>query len=313
MDITRLSTVYLRHIPTRLLKGGSYLYAQTYYEASDYGIAALDPDTLEVIASFSYSSDRITDFSVYSDSRIAVRSDKNLAVLSFDGVSFSEVCSVGIRSTITTGVACNNDFAFVSCGSKIISLDITLGEIAQEFNVPGFNFVRAISCTDSYLFARKCSINLSTFKLTAYEINNDYKTNPHNNIYRLDEIDSTIFDLDLGRLTIDSSLNIIEPGLYSNRLVTFSGGAFTIDGELTPFYPALEFVKHGDYYFVSPEKNLIILSRSGLVFTEEYNSPVLTQRSSYKCPGFDTQEFFSSRDVLGDGTGRNVSLNEITL
>jgi hypothetical protein len=311
MDITVLSTVYTQRIPTRILKGGSYLYAQSYFEASDYGIIALDPDTLEVLTSFSYSSDRITDFSVYSDSRIAVRSDKKLAILSFDGTSFSEICSVGIRSAITTGVTCNNDFAFVSCGSKIISLDITLGEIAQEFNVPGFNYVRAISCTDDYLFARKCSINISTYKLAAYEINGDYKTNPHGNIYRLDEIDSTIFDMDMGRLTVDSSLNIIETGLYTNRLVTFNGSIFTVVGDLTPFYPALEFVKHGNYYFTSPDTDLIILSRSGLIFTEEYNAPVLTPRPSYKCPGFDTYEFFSSRDVLGDGTGRNVSLNEI--
>lgn len=311
MDVTNLLTEYPRYIPTRILKGNFYLYSQTYFEAGDFGIQAFDPENLTTIASFNYQSDRISDFFVYSDSRIAVRSDKMLAVLSFNGSSFSEICRIGIRSDINTGVACNNDFAFVSCGSKIITMDISTGKIAQEHNVQDYYYVRAISCTDDYLFARKTSINLKSFKLAAYEINADYITNPHKNIYELDEIDSPIYDMDLGKLTVDASLNIIEPCLESNRLITFDGSAFTVVGDITPFYPALEFVKHGNYYFLSPDTDLKIFTLSGLTLTEEYNSPVLTRRSSYRCPGFLPNEFFSTRDILGDGTARNVSLNEI--
>ena len=323
MDVTTALTEYTRYIPTRVLKGNSYIYAQSYFEAGEYGLMAIDPTTLAVLDTFKYNSDRISDFSVYSDSRIAIRSDKMLAVLSFElspdpdydmevRLHFRVLCRIGIRSSINIGVACNNDFAFASCGSKIISLDIATGKIAQELNIPSFYNVRSISCTNDYLFARKTSINLQSYKLSAYEINTDYLTNPHKNLYQLDEIDSSMFDMDLGRLSVDDSLNIIEPCLESNRLVTFSGSAFAVVGDLIPFYPALEFVKHGGYYFMSPDMDLRILTRSGLTFTEEYNSTNVTQRSSYRCPGFSPTEFFSTRDILGDGSGRNISKNTIT-
>lgn len=312
MDVSTSLTTYTRHIPTRVLKGDSYLYAHSYFEAGDYGLMAIDPTTLEILDTYSLRSGRISDFHVYSDSRIVARSTNKLVVLSFDGSSFTEVCSKSVVSTINVGVTCNNNFAFISCGSKIISIDISANKIAQEWNVPNSFYVRDMTCTDDYLFARKTNINFTSYKLTAYEINNDYATNPHKNIYKLDEIDSEDFDMDLGRLTVDSSLNIIETGLETNRLLTFNGSTFTLVGELTPFYPALEFVKHGNYYFISPGNDLIIFTLSGLTLSEEYNSPLLTRRPSYICPGFSTYEFFSSRDILGDGTGRNISKRLIT-
>jgi len=312
MNVTTIATVSPQHIPTRILKGRSYLYAHTYFEAGDYGIMALDPDTLAVLDTFKYRSDRISDFSVYSDSRIAIRSDSKLAVLSFDGITFSAVRSVGIKSTINNGVTCNNNFAFASTGSKVVSLEISTGKTAQMLNIPNFYYSRGLACTDDYLFVRECNINLDSFRLAAYEINNDYITNPHKNLYLLDTISSPIFDQDLGRLTIDpSSLEIIETGLYTNRLITFDGSTLTVVGDLTPFYPALEFIKHSSYYLISPDKSLKILSRSGLIFTEEFAGSVLSRYASYRCTGFNVDEFFSSRDILGDGIGINISKNQI--
>jgi hypothetical protein len=312
MNVTTITTANTRYIPTRILKGDSYLYAHTYFEAGDYGIMALDPDTLSVLDTFKYQSDRISDFSVYSDSRIAIRSDNKLAVLSFNGTSFSVLCSVGIKSPINNGVTCNSNFAFASTGSKIVSLDISTGKTAQMLNTPDFYYSRGLACTDDYLFVRECRINLDSFRLAAYEINSDYITNPHRNLYLLDSISSPIFDQDLGRLTVDpSSLEIIETGLYTNRLITFSGSAFTVVGEITPFYPALEFVKHGSYYFISPDKTLRVFSRSGLVLTVLFTGTLISKYASYRCPGFSSDEFFSSRDILGDGIGINVSKNQI--
>jgi hypothetical protein len=313
MNVSTITTVSPRYIPTRILKGGSYLYAQSYFEAGDYGLMALDPDTLAVLGTFKYSSDRISDFSVYSDSRIAIRSDNKLAVLSFDGTTFSVVRSIGIKSTINNGVACNNNFAFASTGSNIVSLDISTGKTAQTLNIPNSYYSRGLACTDNYLFVRECNTSLNSFKLAAYEINTDYITNPHKNLYLLDTISSSIFDQDLGRLTVDpSSLEIIETGLYANRLITFNGSTLTVVGEITPFYPALEFVKHGSYYFISPDKTLRVLSRSGLVFTALYTGSLVSSYAVYKCPGFSTNEFFSSRDILGDGVGISISKNQIT-
>jgi hypothetical protein len=312
MNVTTITTVNPRYIPTRILKGDSYLYARTYYEAGDFGIMALDPDTLEVLGTFSYRSDRISDFNVFSDSRIAVRSDSKLAVLSFDGTSFNTVCSIKIKSTINNGVTCNNNFAFVSCGSRIISLDISTGKQAKSLNIPDFYYARSISCTDGLLFVRECNLNLNSFRLAAYEINADYITNPHGNLFLLDAIYSPFFDQDLGRLTIDpSSLEIIETGIEVNRLITFSGGEFTVVGDITPFYPALEFVKHGSYYFISPDKTLRVFSRSGLVLTVLFTGSLVSRYAAYKCPGFSADEFFSSRDILGDGVGISVSKNQI--
>jgi hypothetical protein len=312
MNVTTIATVSPQHIPTRILKGDYYIYAHTYFEAGDYGIMALDPDTLAVLDTFKYRSDRISDLSVYSDSRIAIRSDSKLAVLSFDGTTFSVVRSVGIKSTINNGVTCNNNFAFASTGSKVVSLEISTGKTAQMLNIPNFYYSRGLACTDDYLFVRECNINLDSFRLAAYEINNDYITNPHKNLYLLDTISSPIFDQDLGRLTVNpSSLEIIETGLYTNRLITFDGSTLTVVGDLTPFYPALEFIKHGSYYLISPDKSLKILSRSGLIFTEEFAGSVLSRYASYRCPGFNVDEFFSSRDILGDGIGINISKNQI--
>jgi hypothetical protein len=311
MDTETILTEYTRYIPTRILKGGSYLYAQTYFEAGSYGIMALDKDTLAVLNTFTFEADRISDFCVYSDNRIAVRSDNRLAVLSFDGNSFDVVASVGIRSTINMGVACNSTFAYASCGSKIICMSISTGEIIQEYNVQDSYNSRDICCTEFYLFVRKCLINFKGYKLAVYRINNDYIINPEKNISLIDEIDSPAFDLDLGKLTLDGT-DIIETGLRSNRLVNFNGTSLTVINDLTPFYPALEFVKFGSYYFISPDTKLRVLIRSGtwgVNWVELYSSTAVSKQYSYKCPGFIPTEFYSTRDILGDGTGRNVSKN----
>lgn len=327
MNIINNTTAYTRYIPTRIVKGDSYLYAQFYYEAGEYGIMAIDPTTLAVLDTFRYNTDRISDISVYSDSRIAVRSDNRVAVLSFGFdpdesiYKFTKICEKGIRSTINTGVACNNDFVFVSCGSKIISVKISTGKIAQELNITNYYTARAIACTSDYLFVRETSIGMSTFKLAAYRINLDYLTNPNGNLQFLNEIDSPVFDTDLGRLCVDASLNIIEPGMHTNRLITFNGAEFTVVGDLTyedsggdpiEFLPALEFVKHGNYYFISPNNDLRIFTRSGLVLTQGYINPSLSRMPTYMCPGFISTEFYTTRDIIGDGTGRNISKKTIT-
>jgi hypothetical protein len=180
-------------------------------------------------------------------------------------------------------------------------------------NIPDFYYSRGLACTDDYLFVRECNLNMTSFRLAAYKINNDYITNPHKNLYLLDTISSPIFDQDLGRLTVDpSSLEILETGINSHRLIIFNGKEFTVVGEITPFYPALEFVKHGSYYFISPDKILRIFSRSRLVLTELFTGSILSRYASYRCPGFLSDEFFSSRDILGDGIGINVSKNQIS-
>lgn len=313
MNVINLSTVYSKFIIDRVLKGGSYLFAQSYYEAGDYGLIAIDPMTLEIKEQLFYNNDRVTDFAVYSDSRIAIRSDDQLSVLSFDGTSFSKICSMGIRSPIITGVACNENFAFASCSSKIVALDIYTSKVAQEFPIIDLSYVRTIYATDNYLFARKISLNYKNYTLCVYRINNDYKTNPEGLLSKIDEISSPEYDLDMGRLCIDDDLNIIENGEESNRLVTFDGNALTVVGNLEPFYPTLEFVKHGNYYFTSPDKNLIVLSRVGTTFTEEYRSLIPSKYFSYSCPGVSVNEFFSTRDAVSDSIGRNISKKEIVV
>lgn len=320
MNVINNLTVYTRYIPTRIVKGGSYLYAQLYYEAGEYGIMAIDPTTLAVLSTFSYNNDRISDICVYSDSRIAIRSDNTVAVLSFDGTIFTQVCKRTIRSSINTGIACNNDFVFVSCGSKIISVNISTGEIAQELNTPDYYTARAISCASDYLFVRETNISMTSYKLAAYRINSDYLTNPNRNLQFLHEIDSPGFDTDLGRLTVDASLNIIEPCIYSNRFITFNGTELTVMGDLTvgiehtTYLPALEFIKHGDYYFISPNTTmkLYTLNTTTLELTEEYASISVSQMPTYVCPGFIPSQIYTTRDISGDGSGRNVSRKNIT-
>lgn len=318
MNITNNLTRPTRYIPTRIIKGSSYLFAQLYYEAGDYGIMAIDPTTLAVLSTFSYNDDRISDICAYSDSRIAIRSDNRVAVLSFDvETGFTEIFRRGIKSTINTGLACNNDFVFVSCGSKIISVKISTGEIAQELNIPNYYLARAISCASDYLFVRETNISMTNYKLAAYRINSDYLTNPNKNLQYIHEIDSPAFDTDLGRLTVDDSLNIIEPGVYANRYITFNGTNLTAVGEITPFIPTLEFVKHGDYYFNSPNTTmkLYTLSTVTLELTEEYTSLSESQMPTYVCPGFPgfiPPEIYTTRDISGDGSGRNVSRKNIT-
>lgn len=324
MEVINSETANSRYIPTRILKGTSYAYAQTYVEAGNYGIMAFNPDQLNIpdddpwdpennkLAAHYYTleDDRISDFSAYSDNRIAVRSDRNLAVLSFDGEKFSTIYSAAIRSSINTGIACNSNFAFASCGGRIVSLDINTGKIAQEYRVPDAFYTRDLCCTESYLFVRKCQIDFKAFKLSVYRINNDYLTNPDGNISFIDEIDSPAFDLDLGRLTIVGS-EVLETGLNSHRLVSFNGSALTVQGNLTPFYPALEFIRHGSYYFPSPDVSLKVLSRSWYTWSTLYESSTASKYPSYICPGNDIYEFLSSRDSQGDGLGRNVSRNTI--
>lgn len=341
MNIINNTTAYTRYIPTRIVKGDSYLYAQSYYEAGEYGVMAIDPTTLAVLDTFRYNTDRISDISVYSDSRIAVRSDNRVAVLSFgfdpgeNIYKFTKICEKGIRSTINTGVACNNDFVFVSCGSKIISVKISTGKIAQELNITNYYTARAIACTSDYLFVRKTSIGMSTFKLAAYRINLDYLTNSNGNLQFLNEIDSPVFDTDLGRLCVDASLNIIEPGINTNRLVTFNGAEFTVVGDIhckvipneeppieeppvdyVPFFSTLEFIKHGDYFFASPNNNLRVftldMDAHKYMLREIYTSTSLSRMPTYMCPGFISTEFYTTRDIIGDGTGRNISKKTIT-
>lgn len=312
MNITNNLTRPTRYIPTRIIKGSSYLFAQLYYEAGEYGIMAIDPTTLAVLSTFSYNDDRISDICAYSDSRIAIRSDNRVAVLSFDvETGFTEICKRGIVSSLNLGVTCNNDFVFASCGSKVISVKISTGMIAQELNIPNYYLSRDIECTPDYLFVRKTNINTMNFKLAVYRINPDYLTNSNKNLQFISELDSPEFDTDLGRLTIDDSLNIIEPCLASNRLVTFDGSSLTLVGDLTPFYPALRFIKHGSYYFISPNKDMRVFTRSGLTLQEEYVSPNLSLMPSYVCPGFSPNQFYTTRDVLEDGSGRNISIKTI--
>jgi len=307
-------TVEPQYIVTRVQKGLSYVYAQTYYEAGDYGIMAFRVhDGLAILGEKHFHNDRIGDFCVFSDSRIAIRSDEQLTVFRYGGAKdFDIVQSIKIKSSLNTGIACNNDFAYVTTGSKIICLDISTGEIAQEFNVTNSFYARSLYASTHYLYVRKCSIDYKTYKLAVYRINYNYKTNPDGHLSLIDEIDSPRFDIDLGRLFVDSYYKyLIEPCDLSNRLITFNGTSLTVVGDLTPFYPALEFIQADGYFIASPDTNLVVLSRSGLTFTEEYRSPVITPYASYRCPGYYTNEFISTRNILGDGIGKNISINKI--
>jgi len=318
MNVTTTSTIYPRHISNRILKGDTYLYAHTYLEAGDYGIIALDPgsspgsSTMSVLGEFKLNNDRISDFCVYSDSRIAVRSDTMLHVLSFNGTSFRVLWSLKYKSKLNTGIACNGSFAFVSCGDNIVSFDMSTGKIAQKMNIPNSYYARGIYATDDYLFVRKCSIDFKKYKLAVYWINDSYAIGSQKNLTLIDEIDSPDFDMDLGRLSVDASLNVIETGNTVHRVITFDGSFLTVVGELTPFYPALEFVKHGDYYFISPDRGLKVFSMAGTVLTKLYETESNTKFSSYRCPGFSPYAFFSSRDIPGDVIGRNISKNLIS-
>jgi hypothetical protein len=293
--------------------GTSYIYAHTYREAGDFGLSAINASTLSEISHKSYANDKITDFFVYSDSRIVTRSDNNLSVMSFDGTSFSTLCSIDIQSSLITGVTCNNNFAFVSTGDRIISLSISTGNIAQEYNMKNSYRAYNLVASGDYLFVRKSDLYFHGHKLGVYRITTEgFLVNPAD-VGSVQEVEvaSPAFDTDLGRLSVDSSFNIIETGLHVNRLVTFNGSGLTVVGELTPFYPALEFVKHGTYYFISPDLDMRVLSRSGLVFTELYSSSTPTRFATYKCPGFVADEFFMTRDIQNDVYGRSISRNLI--
>lgn len=273
----------------------NYVYALRYNISQLDGIYAIDKDSMiDKTSLYTSTPGYFTNYHVCSDSRIAIlyvdSGDRYGRVYSYNGSSFTLLAESPVGYLVTyansTGIVCNNDYAFFTDEDYIRILKIS--DSTETFSRILFKNIVALAIRGSYLYALSYTAGgLTNLTLHAYSISGATLT----------LIDDLVISGTYSGLNfyVDPANNIYVNKTTSTQLISFDGTTLTSVGNFSSDIPGGGISAVGDIFTGEYNTNVKIYRISGTTIIADTNYPVTSGFSPHIALDPDGIRVYASR------------------